>query len=113
MRMSFDAASETDGRWHGFRLALATQMRPGNNDGWSASRILLPSVEDGEDLDRLGDAVDQQVVGMNYRFSRTVNATGTVEIRVLGDPIRRVKYRIAQSSRGIGISISNVGRDIA
>ena len=28
MGMSFDAASETDGRWQGFRLALATEMRP-------------------------------------------------------------------------------------
>ena len=111
--MSFDAASETDGRWQGFRIALATEMRPGNNDGWSASRILLASVEDGEDLDRLGDAVDEQVVWMNHRFSRAGNATGTVEIGMLGDPVRRVKDRRAQSARGIGISISNVGRDIA
>ena len=28
MGMSFDAASETDGRWQGFRFALATEMRP-------------------------------------------------------------------------------------
>jgi hypothetical protein len=59
MGMSFDAASETDGRWQGFRFVRVTRMRPGNNDGWRASRILLASVEDGEDLDRLGDAVNQ------------------------------------------------------
>ena len=70
-------------------------------------------MEDGEDLDRLGDAVDQQVVGMDYRFSRAGNATGTVEIRVLGDPVRRVQCRGAQSPRGIDISIGNVGRNIA
>ena len=28
MGMSFDAASETDGRWQGFRFALATELRP-------------------------------------------------------------------------------------
>ena len=28
MGMSFDAASETDGRWQGFRRASATEMRP-------------------------------------------------------------------------------------
>jgi hypothetical protein len=28
MGMSFDAASETDGRWQGFRFAVATQMHP-------------------------------------------------------------------------------------
>ena len=28
MGMSFDAASGTDGRWQGFRLAQATEMRP-------------------------------------------------------------------------------------
>ena len=70
-------------------------------------------MEDGEDLDRLGDPVDQQVIRMDHRFSRAGNATGTVEIRVLGDPVRRVQYRCAQSPRGIGISIGNVGRDIA
>jgi hypothetical protein len=74
---------------------------------------LLASVEDGEDFDRLGDAVDQQVVGMDYCFSRAGDATGTVEIGVLDDPVRRVKDRRTQSRRGIGISISNVGRDFA
>lgn len=28
MGMSFDAASETDGRWQGFRFPLATEMHP-------------------------------------------------------------------------------------
>ena len=70
-------------------------------------------MENGEDLDRIGHAVDQQVIGMDYRFSRAGNATGTVEIGVLGEPLRRVQYRRAQSPRGIDISIGNVGRDIA
>lgn len=83
------------------------------HDGRRASWILLASVEDGEDLDRLGDPVDQQVIGMDHRLSRAGNATGTVEIGVLGDPVRRVQYRGAQSPRGIHISISYVDRDIA
>ena len=97
----------------GFRFALATEMRPGNNEGYTASRILLASVEDGEDLDRLGDAVDEEVVWMDYRFSRAGNATGTVDVGVFGDPVRRVKHRSAQSPRGIGVSTGNVGRNIA
>jgi hypothetical protein len=74
---------------------------------------LLTGVEDGEDFDRLGNAVDQQVVWMDYCFSRAGDATGTVEIRMLDDPVRRVKDRRAQAPRGIGISIGNVGRNIA
>lgn len=70
-------------------------------------------MEDGEDLDRLGDAVDQKVVWMDYRFARASNASGTVEIGVLDDPVRRMNYRRAQSSRGIRMSISNIGRDFA
>lgn len=96
MGMSFDAASETDGRRHGFRFALATQMRPGNNDGWRASRILLASVEDGEDLDRLGDAVDQQVVWMDHRLAGSGQPSGAVDVRMIGQVLRRMHNRGVQ-----------------
>ena len=91
--MSFDAASETDGRWQGFRFALATQVRPGTNDGCRASRILLASVEDGEDLDRLGDPVNQQVVWMDHRLAGSGQPSGAVDVRMIGQVLGRMHDR--------------------
>lgn len=70
-------------------------------------------MEEGENLDCLGDAIDQNVVWMDHRFARADDATGAVKIGVFDDPVRRVKNCCPQSPRGIGMSISNVGRDIA
>jgi hypothetical protein len=96
MGMSFDAASETDGPWQGFRFALATGMRPGDNAGGRASRILLASVEDGEDLDRLGDAVDQEVVWMDHRLAGSGQPSGAIEVRMIGQVLRRMNNRGVQ-----------------
>ena len=41
-------------------------------------------MEDGEDLDRPGDAVDQQVVGMDHRLAGAGYAAGAVDIGVIG-----------------------------
>ena len=100
MGMSFDAASETDGPWQGFRFALATGMRPGDNAGGRASRILLASVEDGEDLDRLGDAVDQEVVWMDHRLAGSGQPSGAIDVRMIGQVLRRMRDGGVKPLRG-------------
>jgi len=110
--MSFDAASETDGRWQGFRFALATEMRPGDNDGWRSSRILLASVEDGEDLDRIGNAVDQQVVWMDHRLTGSGQPSGAVDVRVVGQVLRRMHNRGVQPLRGREIPRADIIKNV-
>jgi hypothetical protein len=91
-------------------------VRPGSAGGGSrfggASGVTLAGVEDGEDLDRPGDAVDKDVVGMHHRLAGAGDAAGAVEIGVLDYPVRGVTYCHTQSPRSIGMSVGNIGRDI-
>lgn len=100
MGMSFDAASGTDGRWQGFRFPPATEIRPGDNGGGRASRILLASVEEGKDLDRLGDPVNQHVVWMDHRLAGSGQPSGAVDVRMIGQVLRRMDYRGVQPLSG-------------
>jgi hypothetical protein len=100
MGISFDVAAKTDGRWQGFRFALATQMRPGNNEGYNASRILLASVEDGEYLDRLGDAVDEEVVWMNHCLAGSGQPSGAIDVGMIGQVLGRMHDCGVQPLRG-------------
>jgi hypothetical protein len=99
-------------RRSGRRAGLAGADQCGAARGGGASGVTLAGVEDGEDLDRLGDAVDEDIVGMDHRLAGAGDAAGAVEIRVLDDPARGVTYCHTQSPRSIGMSVSNIGRDI-
>jgi len=94
------------------RAGLAGADQRGVARGGGASGVTLAGVEDGEDLDRLGDAVDEDVVGMDHRLAGAGDTAGAVEIGVLDDPVRGVAYCFTQSPRSIGMSVGNMGRDI-
>lgn len=57
-------------------------------------------MEDGEDLDRLGDAVDQQVVGMDHRLAGSGQSSGSIDVRMIGQVLRRMDYRGVQPLSG-------------
>lgn len=59
-------------------------------DGGGASGIKLASVENGQNLDRLGDAVDQQVVWMDHRLAGSGQPSGAVDVRMIGQVLRRM-----------------------
>jgi len=94
------------------RAGLAGADQCGVARGGGASGVTLAGVEDGEDLDRPGDAVDEDVVGMDHRLAGAGDAAGAVEIGVLDDPVRGVAHCHTQSPRRIGMSVRNIGRDI-
>jgi len=101
-------AGEDSGR----RAGLAGADQCGAAGGGGALGVTLAGVEDGEDLDRSGDAVDEDVVGMDHRLAGAGDAAGAVDIGVLDDPVRSVTYCHTQSPRSIGMSVGNIGRDI-
>jgi hypothetical protein len=45
---------------------------------------LLAGVQHGEDLDGLGDAIDEDVIGVDDRLARARDAAGAVDQRVRG-----------------------------
>lgn len=94
------------------RAGLAGADQCGVARGSGASGVTLAGVEDGEDLDRPGDAVDEDIVGMDHRLAGAGDAAGAVEIGVLNDPARGVAHCHTQSRRRIGMSVRNIGRDI-
>ena len=86
-----EARSRRAGEISRGRAGLAGADQCGVAGGGGASGVALPGVEDGEDLNRSGNSGDQQVIWIDHRFSCAGNATGTAEIGVLDDPVRRVK----------------------
>ena len=69
-------------------------------DRGGALGVKLAGVEDGEDLDRPGDAVDQEVVGMDHRLAGSGQPSGAVDIGVIGQVLRRMHDRGVQPLRG-------------
>lgn len=94
------------------RAGLAGADQCDVSRGGGASGVTLAGVEHGEDLDRSGDAVDEDVVGMDHRLAGAGDAAGAVEIGVLDDPVRGVAYCFTQSPRSIRIYVGNIGRNI-
>jgi len=75
------------------RAGLAGADQCGVARGGGASGVTLAGVEDGEDLDRSSDAVDEDVVGMDHRLAGAGDAAGAVDIGVIGQRLRRVSDR--------------------
>jgi len=73
-------AGEDSGR----RAGLAGADQCGVAGGGGTSGVTLAGVEDGENLDRPGDAVDEDVVGMDHRLAGAGYAAGAVDIGVIG-----------------------------
>ena len=63
-------------------MAGADERRAAEGDG--ALGILLARVQDRKNLDRLADAIDEDVIGMDDRLPRAGHATGAVDQRVIG-----------------------------
>jgi len=72
------------------RAGLAGADQCGVARGGGASGVTLASVEDGEDLDSLCDAVDQQVVWMDQRLAGSGQPFAAVDIGVIGQVLRRM-----------------------
>ena len=79
-------------------------VRAGEDSGWRtglagadqcgvarASGVTLAAMEDGEDLDRFGDAVAQQIVGMDHRLADYIAPAPAVAIRTLGKYLHTVQ----------------------
>lgn len=64
---------------------------------------MLSGVEDGEDLDAIRYAIDQDVVRMDHRLARTREATGTIEIGVRGKGLSGVPDCSVQALGGAGL----------
>ena len=75
------------------RAGLAGADQCGVARGGGASGVTLAGVEDGEDLDRSSDAVDEDVVGMDHRLAGAGDAAGAVDRGVIGQRLRRVSDR--------------------
>jgi hypothetical protein len=65
-------------------------------------------VEDGEDLDRLGDAVDEEVVWMNHCLAGSGQPSGAVNIGMIGQVLGRVHDRGVQALRSREVSRADV-----
>lgn len=87
-------------------MAGADQCRVAGGGG--ALGIKLACVEDGEDFDRLGDAVDQHVVGMDHRLAGSGQPSGAVDIGVIGQVLRRMHDRGVQPLRGREVTRADV-----
>ena len=79
--------------------------------GGGASGVALAGVEDGKDLDRPGDAVDEDVVGMDHRLAGAGDAAGAVDIGVIRQRLRCVPDRDDQPLRGGEISRRDIVGD--
>jgi hypothetical protein len=73
---------------------------------------LLPGVQHGEDVDRLADAVDEDVVGMDDRLARAGDAAGAMDQRVIGEALGGVLNRRADAVGGGRIAMSDVCGDL-
>lgn len=65
-------------------------------------------MEDGEDFDRLGDAVDEEVVGMDHRLAGSGQPSGTVDIGMIGKVLGRVRDRGVQPLRSREVTRADV-----
>lgn len=60
---------------------------------------MLAGMHDAHHLDEVANAVDQDVVGMDHRFSRAGDATGPVEIGMIGQAFGGVADRRGEPRR--------------
>ena len=81
-------------------------------DRGGALGVKLAGVEDGEDLDRPGDAVDQEVVGMDHRLAGSGQPSGAVNIGVIGQVLRRVHDRGVQPLCGREIPRADIVENV-
>ena len=77
-------------------------------DGGRALGVKLASVEDGENLDRLGDAVDQEVVWMDHRLAGSGQPSGAVDVWMIGQVLRRMRDGDVKSLRGREVTRADV-----
>ena len=77
-------------------------------DRGGALGVKLAGVEDGEDLDRPGDAVDQEVVGMDHRLAGSGQPSGAIDIGVIGQVLRRMHDRGVEPLRGREVARADV-----
>ena len=79
-----NGAARRAGEDSGRRAGLAGPNQWGVAYGGRASGLTLAGVEDCEDRDRLNDAVDEDVIGMDHRLAGAGYAAGAVDIGVIG-----------------------------
>ena len=75
----------------GWRTGLAGADQCGVARGGGASGVTLAAMEDGEDLDRFGDPVAQQIVGMDHCLANYIAPAPAVAIRTLGKYLHTVQ----------------------
>ena len=81
-------------------------------DGGGALGIKLASVEDGEDLDRLGDAIHQEVVRMNHRLAGPGQPSGAVDIGMIRQVLGGMHDRGAEPLRSREVTRADVLENI-
>lgn len=69
-------------------------------------------MEDGEDLDRLGDAVDEQVVWMDHRLAGSGQPSGAIDIRMVGQVLRSMHDRGVEPLRSREVTPADVIENI-
>ena len=94
------------------RAGVAGTDQRGVAEGGGALGILLPSVQHGEDVDRLADAVDEDIVGVDDRLARAGDAAGAVEEWMVGEAIGSVPDRRAEAVGRRGVAIRDVAGDV-
>ena len=81
-------------------------------DRGGALGVKLAGVEDGEDLDRPGDAVDQEVVGMDHRLAGSGQPSCAVDIGVIGQVLRRMHDRGVQPLRSREVTRADIVENV-
>ena len=65
-------------------------------------------MEDAQHFDHVGDAIDEDVVGVDDRLARAGQAAGAVEKRMRGQAFRGVPDRGIEASRCGGITLGDI-----
>jgi len=84
----------------GRRAGLAGADQCGVARGGGASGVTLAGVKDGEDLDRSGGAIDEQVVGMDHRLACAGYAAGAANLTRCAKNCRAELHRAIAMSNG-------------
>lgn len=90
------------------RTCRVRDRRESDPAGDEVLRVKLASVESGEDLDRLGEAVDEEVVWMNHRLAGSGQSSRAVDIGVVGQVFAGVHDRGVQPLRGREVTRTDI-----
>jgi hypothetical protein len=73
---------------------------------------LLPGVDDGQYLDRLGHLIDEDVIGVDQRLTRAGNTAGAIGIGMVRQALDGMMNGVTQALGGRRIALGNIGRDV-